>query len=131
MTSPVVIACCLVCAGEIPDADQVADAIWRAEGGARARVPYGVLAVPVKDALEARQVAKRTVLLQWVRWANAGRPGCYFDSLADRYCPPATDRQGNLNWKRNIRIALALRPGGPRFVSPRFLQQKRDFGVGT
>jgi len=27
---------------------------------------------------------------------------CFLDYLADKYCPPSVDKQGNINWKKNI-----------------------------
>ena len=88
------------------DADRIADAIWRVEGGAKARVPYGILSVPVRDAAEARRVCLNTIRNNHKRWIKAGRPGDYLDFLADRYCPPSVDPVGNRNWKRNIRQIL-------------------------
>lgn len=88
------------------DADRIADAIWRVEGGAKARVPYGILSVPVRDAAEARRVCLNTIRNNHRRWIKAGRPGDYLDFLADRYCPPSVDPVGNRNWKRNLRQIL-------------------------
>ena len=81
-------------------------AIWLAEGGNRASVPYGILSVPVRDKAEARLVCQRTVTNNLRRWQAAGRPGCFYDFLADRYVPAAADRRGNVNWKRNVRVLL-------------------------
>ena len=88
----------------IPDAtaNQYADAIYRAEGGARAKVPYGILSVPVRDAAEARRVCLRTIQRTHDRWLKAGQPGYFVHYLADRYCPPAADPIGNANWKKNV-----------------------------
>lgn len=88
------------------DAERIADAIWRVEGGAKARVPYGILSVRVKDAAEARRVCLNTIRNNHRRWIAAGRPGDYLDFLADRYCPPSVDPVGNRNWKHNIKSLL-------------------------
>lgn len=88
------------------DAERIADAIWRVEGGHRARVPYGILSVKVKDAAEARRVCLNTIRNNHRRWIAAGRPGDYLDFLADRYCPPSVDPAGNRNWKHNIKSLL-------------------------
>lgn len=89
----------------LPDAEaaKIVDAIYRVEGGAKARVPYGILSVPVRDAKDARRICLNTVQNNHDRWIKAGRPGAFFDFLADRYCPPAADAVGNKNWKTNIR----------------------------
>jgi hypothetical protein len=85
---------------------KIADAIYRIEGGSKARVPYGILSVPVKDEADARRICLNTIRNNRERWRKAGQPGDYLDFLADRYCPPSVDKQGNLNWKKNIRKIL-------------------------
>ena len=87
-------------------ANQIVDAIYRVEGGARAKFPYGILSVRVSTLEEARRVCYRTVQNNHDRWLRAGRPGEYLDFLADRYCPVAADAAGNRNWKKNIRAIL-------------------------
>jgi len=85
-----------------PNYELVADAIYRAEGGAKARKPYGILGVPVKDEAEARRVAINTARNNFQRWIKAGKPGSYVDFLADKYTPPTADPKGNKNWKVNV-----------------------------
>lgn len=87
-------------------AERIVDAIWFIEGGQQAKSPYGILSVKVRDKDHARSICKRTVVNNYARWEKAGRPGRYFDFLADRYCPPSADRVGNRNWKRNIRALM-------------------------
>lgn len=95
-------------------AERVAHAIYRVEGGARAKVPYGILAlqppatVQTRDQLEAwaRRICLNTIRNNWRRWHAAGTPGEYLDFLADRYCPPGADPVGNRNWKKNIKAIL-------------------------
>lgn len=89
-----------------PEASRIVDAIYRVEGGARAKVPFGILSVRVSSLEEARKVAYNTVQNTHSRWEKAGRPGEYLDFLADRYCPPSDDPKGNRNWKKNIRHFL-------------------------
>jgi len=85
---------------------QIVLAIWLAEGGTNASVPYGILSVPVRDKEEARQVCARTVRNNLRRWQAAGRPGCFYNWLGDRYVPATADPRGNVNWKRNVRTLL-------------------------
>lgn len=85
---------------------QVTDAIYLAEGGARAKKPFGILSVPCYDYETCRVIAYNTVRNNFKRWQAAGRPGEYLDFLADKYCPPSVDPQGNRNWKRNVRAIL-------------------------
>lgn len=85
-------------------------AIWNIEGGSGTRYPYGVRSVPTTSVRQARKICENTVRNNWRRWQRAGRPGCFFDFLGDRYCPPTSDRKGNANWKRNIKARLKHQP---------------------
>lgn len=87
-------------------ADRIVQAIYVAEGGPKARVPFGILSVPVKDFADAKRICKNTVANNYRRWQTAGRPGAFLDFLADRYCPPKADPVGNTRWKRNVRAGL-------------------------
>jgi hypothetical protein len=82
--------------------DEICSAIYRLEGGPKAKAPYGILSVKVRDKAHARQVCMATIRNSRTRWLKAGRPGDELDYLADRYCPPSADLVGNRNWKRNI-----------------------------
>jgi hypothetical protein len=89
------------------EADRIVDAIYRVEGGAKAKVPFGILSVRVSSLEEARRVCYRTVQNNHDRWVRSGRRGEYLDFLADRYCPPSDDPKGNRNWKKNVRTFLS------------------------
>lgn len=86
-----------------PNPERLADAIYRAEGGARARSPYGVLSVKVKDAADARRITINSIENNWKRWERAGKPGEFIGFMADRWCPPSCDPIGNRNWKKNVK----------------------------
>lgn len=103
---PILISILLALPACALDADRIADAIYRIEGGPKARVPYGILSVRVSGEAEARKVCLNTIRNNHRRWLKAGRPGDYLDFLADRYCPPSADPVGNRNWKKNIRQIL-------------------------
>ena len=90
------------------DADRIANAIYRVEGGSKAKAPYGILSIKVGSEQQARKVCINTIKNNHTRWINAGRPGKYLDYLADRYCPRSADPVGNRNWKRNIRRISGL-----------------------
>ena len=77
---------------------QLSDAIWRSEGGPRARVPFGILSVPVSGYWQARRVCLNTIQNMHDRWIEAGRPGQFIDFLGDRYC-----ERPNSDWKRNVK----------------------------
>jgi hypothetical protein len=93
----------LSCSALAASDEQIADAIYRVEGGARAKVPYGILSIPVHDAAHARLVCLATIRNNRVRWKNSGQPGAFLDYLADKYCPRSADPVGNKNWKVNIK----------------------------
>ena len=82
--------------------EQIADAIYRVEGGARAKAPYGILSLKVSSPAMARRICLNTIKNNRARWIRAGSPGNYLDFLADRYCPATDDPVGNRRWKVNI-----------------------------
>ena len=81
---------------------EIANAIYRIEGGDKARVPYGILSVKVKSREDARRICCNTVRNNYVRWQKAGAKGDYRLYLADVYCPKSSDQKGNKNWRNNI-----------------------------
>jgi len=100
-----------LCAGPINSlyAEKVVNAIYLAEGGKSAKVPYGILSVKVANESEARQVCLNTVRNNWRRWEDAGKPGEYLQFLRDRYAPigAKNDPKGlNKNWLKNVKNHL-------------------------
>ena len=89
--------------------NRVVEAIYRAEGGKRAKVPYGVLSVKVKTKAEARQVCYNTVRNTYRRWVKAGRPEPFLLTLAKRYAPVGAENDPknlNQNWYRNVKKVM-------------------------
>ena len=88
--------------------NRVVDAIYKAEGGPKAKVPYGILSVKVSSKAEARKVCYNTVKNNWGRWEKAGRPGCYLSFLANRYCPVGAENDNGTNkfWQKNVEAFL-------------------------
>lgn len=85
--------------------NKIVDSIYLAEGGSKAKVPYGILSVKVSSKEEARRVCYNTVRNNWKRWEKAGRPGTYLEFLAKRYAPigAKNDPWGyNKNWLKNV-----------------------------
>jgi hypothetical protein len=99
----------LVNQARLPDAEanRVVDAIYRVEGGAKAKAPFGVLSVRVSGYAQARRVCFTTVQNTHDRWLRSNRHLRFLDFLADRYCPPSCDPKGNRNWNRNIHAILS------------------------
>lgn len=98
--------------------DDYVRAIYLVEGGGRARVPYGVLSVVVRDRGEARAVCARTVRHSHARWEAAGCPGAFVDWLASTYCPRSADPVGWANWRRNLRAILKKHCHGNANLAP-------------
>lgn len=90
---------CYVNEGPKPYVDfvRLADAIYHAEGGRRARVPYGIISVKVRDAAHARQVCINSISNNWHRWNGVGD---FIGFMSLRYCPVG---EGNTNWRKNVR----------------------------
>lgn len=81
-----------------PDMNRLLDAVWKAEGGEKARVPYGLTTVRVKSHAHAREIARKTLAR-----ALAERPDLpWIEATARVYCPAKTDPVGHKNWKRNV-----------------------------
>lgn len=91
--------------GKLPpnEANRIADAIYRIEGGNNTRYPYGIKSVKTSDP---RRVCINTIQNNHDRWLNEGKPGLYLNYLADKYCPYSVDRVGNANWKKNIKALI-------------------------
>lgn len=85
--------------------NRVVDAIYLAEGGPKAKVPYGILSVRVRDKAEARQVCYNTVRNNYTRWLKSGQRVSYLEFLAKKYAPigASNDPKGfNRNWLKNV-----------------------------
>ena len=92
--------------------NKMADAIYKAEGGEKAKSPYGVLSIKLKgktpDAkkAEARQITINSIRNNWKRWQSTDKKQEFVDFMADRWCPPSADPVGNRNWKNNVKRLL-------------------------
>ena len=85
----------------------IVNAIYKVEGGEKTKYPYGVMSIKTNGNKElARKICSNTVKNNYIRWQKAGSHGEFLDYLADVYCPPSADKQGNINWKKNIRKFL-------------------------
>lgn len=94
--------------------EQLAMAIYHAEGGAAAQYPFGIRSVPCDSYANCKVVCKTTIKHNRRRFAHDGykRYATYLDYLAHRYCPsegrnltPA-ERRLNKNWTSNVKYYL-------------------------
>ena len=97
---------CLLGAENGLNVDRLVAAIYHAEGGAKAKVPFGILSVPCHGYEDCRRICRNTVVNTHRRWVTAGRPGEYLRFLARRYAPigAANDPHGyNRHWDTNVK----------------------------
>jgi hypothetical protein len=87
-------------------ANKIADAIYKVEGGAKTKYPYGIMSVKTTNP---RQVCINTVKNNFIRWQKAGSKGDYLDYLGNVYCPASADPVGNKNWLKNIHKFLDIK----------------------
>lgn len=92
-------------AEEKPDFNKVVDAIYRAEGGAKAKVPFGILSVKCDGYDDCRKVCYNTVKNNYDRWQKSDKSKTYLEFLRDRYCPVEAHPL-NKNWLKNVKRFL-------------------------
>jgi hypothetical protein len=100
------------CFAEVPvDVERLAEAIYRAEGGAKAKKPYGILSVPCEGKEHCGRICKNTIRNNIKRWEKAGKREPYLEFLAKRYAPTIganNDPNGlNRHWLGNVRSIYA------------------------
>ena len=100
VASLLLFAATIVCKASV-DAGKLADAIYLAEGGKKARVPYGILSVKVKGKADARRICLNSIRNNQKRFGNVSDAE-FINRMADRWTPIAADPVGNRNWKRNV-----------------------------
>lgn len=83
--------------------ERLADAIYLAEGGAKTRHPYGILAK--YKTTTPRQACINTIRSKHKEWVALGRKGDFITYLGSRYAPigAKNDPTGlNRNWVKNV-----------------------------
>jgi hypothetical protein len=91
--------------------EPLARAIWAAEGGNKAKVPYGLLAWPsCKDEPGwCHYLVLEVLHVHHTRWVKAGSKGSFVEYLSQRYCPIGADNDNGTNkfWLKNIKAIMA------------------------
>lgn len=88
------------------DDEQLAQAIYLAEGGKMTKYPYGIKSIDTHgDEKLAKRICLNTIRNSRKRWEKAGMPGDEIHFLALRYCPPSAHLL-NRNWEKNVRSLL-------------------------
>ena len=86
------------------DVDRLANAIYKAEGGAKTRHPYGILAKYKHTT--PRQACINTIRSKHKAWVKAGSKGEFIAYLGSKYAPigASNDPNGlNKHWVRNVK----------------------------
>ena len=90
--------------------NDLADAIYKAEGGGSISHPYGILSH--YQHTTPRQACLNTIAHAEKRWERAGRPSDFVEFLAATYCPvgAANDPSGlNRNWVKNVKHFMQVK----------------------
>lgn len=99
----------IVHASEYSD-EQIVDAIYHAEGGTKAKKPFGILSVPCDGYDECRRICKNTVRNNRIRYKEWGykKYPTYLAFLASRYAPVGAENDNGTNqyWLKNVTAIL-------------------------
>lgn len=103
-----VLGCASQAHAEVYSAEQIADAIYKAEGGTKAKNPYGILSVPCGSEKECREICLNTIENNFSRWQNYGHKTHpdFITFLGSRYCPVSAHKL-NKNWVKNVKSSLS------------------------
>lgn len=88
--------------------EELVNAIYKAEGGAKARYAYGIRSVSYNSIEEARRICLNTVRNNKKRFAKQTKYKDYLSFLASRYCPIGCDNDNGTNrfWIANVKYFL-------------------------
>jgi len=100
------------CEGAEYTDNQIANAIYKAEGSEKAKKPYGILSVACEGEQDCRQICLNTIRNQRKRHAKHTCNLTYLECLAKRYAPVGVEndpRGLNKNWLKNVKYFLNRR----------------------
>lgn len=85
------------------DVGKLANAIYKAEGGAKTRHPYGVL--KKYKTTTPRQACINTINHKYQDWLKTGCKGDFITYLGSKYAPINSDTDNGTNryWVKNVR----------------------------
>src|SRR3990167_6591805 len=104
-------------ADQVPiNLDRLADSVWKAEGGEKASVPYGLIYSGwcKQEPGWCRYYASEIVSIKYAQWVRHGRPGEFIDYLGASYCPPSAHPL-NAHWTRNVKRFYKKASGQAQF----------------
>lgn len=85
--------------------EEIANSIFKAEGGFKATYLYGIRSVHYQDEADARRICLNTIRNNRARFAKQSAYTDYLEFLSSRYCP-ASAHQLNKYWLKNVRYFL-------------------------
>ena len=85
--------------------EQIVNAIYIIEGGAKATFAYGIRSVKYSTIAEARKICFNSVRNGRKRWIKASKPYDLITFIGMRYCPTNTHPL-NANWVKNVKACL-------------------------
>lgn len=90
---------------------QIANAIYQAEGGKNAKYPYGIRSVKCSGNSDCLRICLTTIRNNRIRYAEYGRRryNSFIAFLASRYAPIKADNDPkalNRNWIKNVNYFL-------------------------
>lgn len=85
--------------------EQIVNAIYRAEGAAKAQYAYGIRSIPYRTIADARRICFNTVRNNRKRFARQTRYTDFLEFLGSRYCPVSAHPK-NRYWIKNVRYYL-------------------------
>ena len=92
--------------------EEIANSIFKAEGGENATYLYGIRSVPYKDKAEARQICLNTIRNNRIRFKKQTKYTDYLEFLASRYAPTQgkdltkQEKAVNIYWLKNVKFFL-------------------------
>lgn len=88
---------------QVVDVNRIANAIYHAEGGPKARPAYGIKSVRPRNTRHAREICIRTIKSAHADWDGKTD---LIEHIGRKYCPPESDPTGHKNWVRNVKHFL-------------------------
>lgn len=84
---------------------QIADAIYKTEGGSKAAKPFGILSVPCEGYDECRVICLNTIRNNRKRFKKQTKYVDFIEFLGSRYAPVEAHPL-NKNWVKNVKWFL-------------------------
>ena len=93
-----------------PDFDKMCDAVYRTEGGAKTKHPFGVLSVPCSGYEECRKITLNSLRNSWSRYQKTDMKIPFDEFFQKRWSPVGAENDPNglnKNWLSNFRFFMS------------------------